>query len=114
MPKLAEWYHVHFDDRAVYRDVAPPGAEPWSDEFAWGDVVRVCFLTGSLFESDELYIFTSMREESYVVPTEAAGGQALVDELLRRELFSTEMMIEAVGTEGQLFCWPPVEETGAG
>jgi hypothetical protein len=73
-------YRVDFDERAVYRDVALPGGEPWSDHFAWGDVVRVCFLTGSLFESDELYIITSTREESYVIPTEAEGGRAIVDE----------------------------------
>jgi hypothetical protein len=110
MSNLAEWYRVGFDERAVYRDVAPPGGEPWSDHFGWDDIVRVCFITGSLFESDELYIFTSTREESYVIPTEAEGGQAVVDELLRRELFSAEMMIEAVTTEGQLFCWQPVDK----
>src|SRR5687768_1450155 len=105
--KLSQWYRVHFDDRAVYRNVTPPGGEPWSDEFAWDKVVRVCFHTGSLFESDELYIFTSEREESYLIPTEADGGKELVDELIHRDLFPAELMLEVVTTEGELRCWPP-------
>lgn len=108
-PKIANWYSVRFDEFSVYCDGSPPESEPWSDQFAWGDIVRVCFLTGSLFESDTLYFFTSRREESYVIPTEADGGQALVSELLHRELFPAEMMLEALRTEGKLFCWPPVE-----
>ena len=110
MTDLTDWYRVYFDDLAVHRDVAPPGRDPWSDEFAWADIVRVCFKTGSLFESDELYIFTRKRDESYLIPTEAGGGRELVDELIRRELFAAEMMLEAVTTEGKLFCWPPAEE----
>jgi hypothetical protein len=109
MPHLSEWYHVRFDDRAVYREVAPPGGDAWADEFAWGDVVRVCFRTGDLFESDELYVFAAGREASYQIPTEADGGRELVDELIRRDLFAAEMMLEAVTTEGKLYCWPPAE-----
>lgn len=109
-PELSDWYAVTFDDRAVRREVAPPGGTPWSDEFAWADVVRVCFKTAEeLFEHDEIYVFTSKRPESYLVPTAAAGGSELVGELIRRDLFAAELMIEAATTNGELFCWPPVE-----
>lgn len=111
MSGIDQWYQVRFDERAVYRNVTPPGGQPWSDEFAWKDVIRVCFHTGSLFESDELYIFTSTRPESYLIPTEAAGGSDLVNELLHRHLFSPEMMCQAVLTQDELFCWPPAEES---
>jgi hypothetical protein len=106
MTHLEQWYQVSFDDRAVYRNVAPPGSQPWSDACTWEKIVRVCFRTGSLFESDEVYIFSSEREESYLIPTEAGGGRELVDELMRRGLFPAELMLEAMATEGQLFCWP--------
>jgi hypothetical protein len=111
MPGLSEWYHLHFDESTVYRNVVPPGGEAWADQFAFKDVVRVCFLTHDLFESDELYIFTSERDESYKIPTEADGGRQLLDELVRRQLFPAEMLIEAVTTEEKLFCYPPAEET---
>lgn len=113
MSEITEWYQVRFDQRAVYRNAAPPGGQPWSDEFAWNDVIRVCFHTGNLFESDELYIFTSTRPESYLIPTEAAGGSDLVNELMERKLFPAEMMCQAVLTEGELFCWPPPDESPA-
>src|SRR5262245_59917421 len=109
--RISEWYRVQFDDRAVYRNVWPPADEPWSDEFVWDKVVRVCYRTGGLFESDELYIFTSEREESYLIPTEAEGGNDLIGELLRRGLFPADLMLEVLKTEGELRCWPPVDES---
>jgi hypothetical protein len=110
MAELSDWYKVSFDDRVVRREVSPPDGEAWVDEFAWADVVRVCFKTGSAFESDEVYVFTSERPESYVVPTEADGGRALVEEIVRRDLFAAELMVEAARTtEPAIYCWPPVE-----
>jgi hypothetical protein len=114
MLKLSDWYQVRFDDRRVYREVAPPGGEAWADEFVFEDVVRVCFYTQELFASDELYVFTRGRDESYQIPTEAGGGRELLDELVRRGLFPAEMLIEAVTTENRLFCHPPVEATPDG
>jgi hypothetical protein len=107
MPALADWYHVRYDEDAVHRDVAPANRAPWSDRFDWVDVVRVCFMTGDGLTSDELYVFTSRREESYLIPTDADGGSALVGELIHRGLFPADLMLEAVTTEGRLFCWPP-------
>ncbi|MEO6061844.1 MAG: hypothetical protein ABIQ99_07905 [Thermoflexales bacterium] len=59
-----------------------------------------------MLTSDDLYVFTSRREESYLIPTDADGGSALVGELIRRGLFPPDLMLEAVQTEGTLFCWP--------
>jgi hypothetical protein len=109
MRELSDWYRVRFDDRAVYREAAPPGRDAWADEFAWADLVRVCFKTASLFESDELFFFTSKRAESYLIPVDARGGKKLVDEVIRRALIPPAMMIEAATTEDRLFCWPPLE-----
>ena len=104
--ELSEWFHVSFDEAGVHREVNPPGGEAWSDQFAWGDVIRVCLKGGDLFESDELYIFTRQRPESYVIPTEAEGGLALLDELVKHRLFDAQLAIEAATATEGLWCWP--------
>jgi hypothetical protein len=104
---LEAWFRVRCDEHGLTFGASPPGGVSWSEEIAWGDIVRVCYLTGGMFESDELYLFTTGRAESYVIPTEANGGKELVDALLGRGLFSPDLMLEAVATEGELFCWPP-------
>jgi len=107
MPGLEDWYHVRFDEQVFRREVAPPGGESWSDQVPWRDIVRVCYMTRDALESDELYVFCSSRPESYVIPMEADGGLALLNELVRRELFPAQLAIEAAGSNGALYCWPP-------
>jgi len=107
--ELSHWFRVRFDEQGVYRNVAPPDKAPWSDQFAWSDVVRVCFEARDFLESDSLYIFVRHRPESYAIPMEAEGGQALLDELIRRKLFDAELAIRAATTPEGLFCWPERE-----
>jgi len=103
---LLIWYHVSFDENTVFLDVNPPGGEGWKDQFQWNDIIRVCFQIGDLWVSDELYIFTYKRLESYVIPTEANGGPEFWGEIIRRDLFDAELAIKiASATEG-LYCWP--------
>jgi hypothetical protein len=111
---LFDWYHVSFDESAIRRRVEPSGKEPWADELAWADIVRVCFKTGNWFDTvDELYIFTHRRPESYQIPMEAKGAPGLLDEIVRRNLFDAEVLIKAVQTpEEKLFCCPPADEAG--
>jgi hypothetical protein len=100
------WYHVSFNETTVFLDVSPPGSEGWKDQFQWKDVIRVCFQLGDLWVSDEIYIFTNKRPESYVIPTEAEGGPEFWGEIIRRDLFDAELAIEiASATEG-IYCWP--------
>lgn len=100
------WYHVLFDENTVFLDVNPPGGEGWKDQFQWNDIIRVCFLVGDLWMSDEIYIFTNKRPESYVIPTEANGGPEFWGEIIHRNLFDAELAIKiATATEG-LYCWP--------
>jgi len=106
---LHEWFSVTFDDSRVYLRAEPPGREPWSQEFTWNTVIRVCFKAEDLFVSDGIYVFTAERPESYAIPTEARGGAELWGEILRRKLFDAELAIEAAGSEGGLYCWPPDE-----
>jgi hypothetical protein len=107
--ELGDWFHVRFDEHGVYRRVESPGKEPWSDQFAWVDVVRVCLEVRDFLESDALYIFTRQRPESYAIPMEAEGGTALLEELIRRRLFDAELAIRAAATPEGLFCWPDGE-----
>jgi hypothetical protein len=107
---LHEWFFVTFDEQAVYMRAEPPGRPSWSQSFRWDSVVRICFKAEDMYVSDG-YAFTSERPESYVVPTEARGGAELWSEILRRKLFDAAMAIEAAGSDGGLYCWPPTEVT---
>ena len=101
-----DWYVVEFDDMAVRRHVSPSGSEGWSDHFYWHDIIRVCYQAGDFLESDEVFIFTNQRPNSYQIPTEAMGGSALMGELVRRGLFGLDVMLEAMQHSGKLYCKP--------
>ena len=79
---LDTWYHVSFDKEHVYRKVDPPGQEGWNDKLRWKDIIRTCFHPGGFLETDELYIFTKEREESYLIPLEAEGASNLWGEII--------------------------------
>jgi hypothetical protein len=106
MSNLREWFSVLFDDTAIVLQANPPGATAWQATIAWEHIIRVCFEAGDWSESDTIYIFTYERPESYVVPIEADGGQALWSEILRRNLFDAEMAIAAATATNKLFCFP--------
>lgn len=107
-PPLHEWFRVEWDGQRVTLQAEPPGGEPWSQSFAWERITRICFLAGGPFSSDELYVFTDERPESYVIPTEARGGLDLIGELMARGKFPPEASIEAATLgEGEMVCWPP-------
>jgi hypothetical protein len=108
---LDAWYNVRVDEKGITRDVHPRGREPWTDFVAWDKIIRVCFKTAvDFFNSDEIYIFTSERPESYVIPTEASGGLEAWNEIIRRGLFDAELAIKMASKSGKIACWPPPEE----
>jgi hypothetical protein len=103
---LDEWFRVSWDAERVALDVAPPGREAWVSEFRWDTISRVCFKAEGLEASDGVYVFTTLRPESYIIPIEAAGGHEFWNELIRRGLFDAELAIEAASAPEGLFCWP--------
>jgi hypothetical protein len=106
-PTLADWFKTSFDGHGITLDVSTPGYNPWQARIEWARIVRVCFKTGDFLESDDIYIFTDERPESYLVPTEAAGGLDLWNEIIRRGLFDAELAIRAATSPGdELFCDP--------
>ncbi|MBN2151863.1 MAG: hypothetical protein JW839_10480 [Candidatus Lokiarchaeota archaeon] len=108
---LDTWYRVRVDDRGITRDVHPPGREPWIDFVEWDKIVRVCFKAAEDFlSSDEIYVFTSERPESYVIPTEASGGLEAWNEVIRRGLFDAKLAIRMASSLGEVACWPPADE----
>ena len=113
--RLNSWFHVTFDDTHVHLDVHPPGRPAWRDAFPWSAIVRVCFKDEGPYASDGLYIFTTLRPESFVIPTEADGGDALFVALFGRGYFPDEVFRQAISsTDGGFYCWPALEEgTGA-
>lgn len=110
MPALGEWFFVRFDTDFISLEVSPPDRAAWSAQIEWKRIVRVCFKTGDLFDSDEIYIFTDERPESHLIPTEANGGSALWHEILKRNLFDAETAIAAATSTNELFCCPAVNE----
>ena len=108
---LHEWFLVTFDEQAVYMRAEPPGRPSWFQGFRWDSVVRICFKAEGMYVSDGIYVFTAERPESYAIPTEARGGTELWSEILRRKLFDAALAIEAAGSTGGLYCWPPTEAT---
>jgi hypothetical protein len=103
------WFVVAPDTRSFSLEVSPPGREPWQAVIPWDSVTRVCFEADGPLASDSLYVFTSLRPESWVIPVEAVGGQQLLNELIRRGLFDASLAIEAIQAHHGLFCWPPGE-----
>jgi hypothetical protein len=103
---LHEWFRVSFNEIEIKINVEPPGREPWKNSIDWERIIRVCFRNGDLMSSDEIYIFTDERPESWLIPTEANGGIELWHEILERDLFDAETAIRAATVTNGLFCCP--------
>ena len=106
--QLDEWYAVEFDAEEVRLSASPPNMTAWQQSFRWDEVVRVCFQSQDFLLSDELYIFTSQRPESYLIPLEASGAAELWGEIIHRGLFDARLAIQAAQSHDELFCWPPI------
>lgn len=102
-----DWFTVTFDDEHVYLDVHPPGRAAWTDQFAWSTIHHIAFKAEDFLVSDGIYVFTTQRDNSYAIPSEAVGGAELWGEILRRGLFDAELAIEAAAASEGLFIWPP-------
>jgi hypothetical protein len=109
---MIDWFVVMTDDSSVSLSVSPPGRSAWQAVIPWDSVIRVCFEAAGFLASDDLYIFTSLRPESLLIPTEADGGQELLRELIRRGLFDASLAITAAQAHEGIFCWPPLDEPG--
>jgi hypothetical protein len=111
--QLREWYRVRLSYTGIQLDVSPPGKPAWQALIPWADITRVCYKVEAGFVSSGWYIFTKDRPESYPVPVEADGGDALLDELLKRKLFDANLAIRASMAFNEVFCWPELESSRA-
>ena len=109
IPPVSEWFSVSWTDDEVALDVRPPGQKPWTAKFRWKDIIRICFKAEDLGVSDGIYVFTSTRPESFVIPTEAKGGSEFWGQIIDRRLFDAELAIKAASAAEGLFFWPPIE-----
>lgn len=107
---LSDWLQVSFDSESVHMKANPPEKEGWEQTFYWKDIIRVCFENGDWMSSDTIYVFTSQREESYVIPTEAKGGAEFWAEVIQRQLFDAELAIEMATQAEGFACCPPEED----
>ncbi len=103
---IENWYKITFDNTAIYLNIHPSEKEAKKIEIEWTTIERVCFKPGNYIESDEIYIFTTHREESYLIPAEAFGGLELWNEIIRRRLFDAQLAIVVAAKSEGVFCWP--------
>jgi len=103
---VSDWFVVTFDQQLVHLRATPPGRKAWSQDFPWDSIVRICFKPEFL-ASDGIYVYTSQRSESYVIPADATGGEQLWREILRRRLFDDALAAKAVLSADAVHCWPP-------
>ena len=88
---LSELLSVQFDDDGVKILVLDRLYPASNQDFAWGDIVRICFKDGGLYSSDFIIIQLRGREQPVVVPTEAAGGSEFPGALTERGYFPEEV-----------------------
>jgi len=103
-----DWFVVTTDDQSVYLSVVATALETWRDRIRWDSVIQVC-VEAKPGISYCLYVFTSLRPESWVIPVEATGGTQSLDALVRRGLFDAGLAAKATSSPTGLFCWPPAE-----
>lgn len=101
------WFVVTLDEEAIHLSVRPPLRRRWKATIPWASISRVCFKAEDPSTSDGIYIFTSLRPESWAIPAEAVGGSRLFKELIRKKLYDAQLAITAMGATSGLFCWPP-------
>lgn len=103
---LESWFSVSWDDTYIYRNVSPPSGDAWNDKFKWADIERICFEATDYMYSDDLYFFTTERAESYIVPLEAKGGEALWHLVIEKKRFDAKLAIDAMTSVSGVFCYP--------
>jgi hypothetical protein len=103
---LDTWYFVAFDEQFISLKI-----RDGVTQIRWDTIIRVCYRVQSIpwLLTDEIYIFTSDRPESYLIPTEAFGGPQLWGEIVRRGKFDEKLAKEMIKKDG-LYCWPPVKD----
>ena len=40
--QVLDWFSVTFDDTTVVLRAHPSGQEPWTQQFTWDSVIRIC------------------------------------------------------------------------
>jgi hypothetical protein len=107
---VSKCLRVDWDDTSVRVRVMEKLAPDWNQEFQWADVVRVCFKDQGVFASDILFLEIRGQEKPAAILTEALRGTEFMAELVRRDLFPSEVFRKAIASAGGgLFCWPPNE-----
>lgn len=108
---VSQWYHVEWNDERILLDVQ--SKSPWRAEIPWESIRSICLeMSASPSDSNTAFIWVDGRESSFPVAFDADNGYELVQQLPKRGLFPSELMIEAMGGVGEVFCHEIREDTG--
>ena len=105
---MNKWFEVSFDEDTIIITRRKLLFLKSITKLSWSHIIRVCFLAGDYIRYDEVYLFTDLRPESYVIPMDGDGSLLLWNEIIKRGLFDAELAIKAASAPSdELFCWPP-------
>lgn len=107
---IEKWFQVTFDEIKITITANPPGRNSWQQTLEWDNLIRVIFQGEGGYSSDTLFLFSSLRPESYVIPTDAKGGQELIDKLIAKGIFNSKNFTDAVLSPYGIYCWPEDEQ----
>ena len=112
--RMLEQLSVEFDHVHVRVVETQDASGDWNQQFAWEDIIRVCFVDGGVDDSDSLFFTLRGQEKPRVIPTEASGGPELFGAVVDRGLFPEDVWRKAISeTSGRTHCWPPHDEAAA-
>jgi hypothetical protein len=103
------WFKSWFDDKTIYLEAKSDNVTIKKEQLLFENINRVCF-SWDPKATDGIYVFTNDRENSHVVPLMSPGSDELVEELIKRGLFSKELIIEADRSKKRetTTCQPPL------
>jgi hypothetical protein len=103
---LDEWFTVVFDSKSITLNARPAGRPPWTQMFKWNEIAKILFVGEGGLVSDGIYFFTTQRPKSFVVPTDASGGNELMQELIARKYFDSPRFTEVLLSPNGAYWWP--------
>ena len=97
---------VNWDKDIVTIVLNPPQKNQNVEKFTWNSVERVCLEVTGKHYSDEVYFFTNLRLEAFIVPLDAKNGEAFMNEVVTKKLFDNQFVVSNKYSQIGQYWWP--------